>query len=128
MEREENRAETIDEYIAQFPAAVRKSLRQMRKTIREAAPQATEKISYRMPTFYLDGNLVHFAAFQRHLGFFPTASGVAAFEKELGPYVHAKGSIQFPLDQPIPHDLVRRITEFRVAENTQKKRARTKRA
>lgn len=122
MEREELRAETIDEYIAQFPPGVRKILRAMRKTIQQAAPEATEKISYRMPTFHLNGNLVHFAAFQNHIGFFPTPSGVAAFEKELGGYVHAKGSIQFPLDQPIPYDLVRRITEFRVAESQKKQR------
>lgn len=126
MEREELRAETIDEYIALFPPAVRKILREMRKTIQQAAPEATEKISYQMPTFHLHGNLVHFAAFQKHIGFYPTASGVAAFEQELGDYVHAKGSIQFPLDRPIPYDLVRRITEFRVAENQRKQRGKKK--
>lgn len=126
MEPEEVRAETIDQYIAAFPPAVKRILRAMRKVIQQAAPEATERISYRMPTFHLNGNLVHFAAFKNHIGFFPTPSGVAAFEDELGDYVHAKGSIQFPLDEPIPYDLVRRITEYRVAEVQKKQRRKTR--
>jgi len=94
----------------------------MRRTIRKAAPEATEAISYQIPTFKLNGNLVHFAAFKNHVGFFPTSSGIAAFKKELSPYKGSKGSVQFPKDKPIPYDLVKRITEFRVKENLKKKR------
>lgn len=111
---------TIDAYLAQVPPRTRRLLQALRKTIRAAAPQATEKISYRMPTFYLEGNLVHFAAFDRHVGFYPGAAGVAEFQGELSSYVWGKGSIQFPLDQPLPLELVRRITEFRVAQNLAK--------
>lgn len=108
----------IDEYIETFPPGTRTILEKMRETIHEAAPAATEAISYGIPAFRLNGILVYFAAFARHIGFYPTASGIAAFEAELTPYVHGKGSIQFPLDRPIPYDLVRRIVEFRVGEVT----------
>ncbi len=114
--------ETIDEYIAAFSPEVRTILENMRQTIRKTAPDATEKISYQMPTFYLNGNLVHFAAFKHHIGFYPTASGVRAFQNELGNYKTSKGAIQFPIDKPMPLGLVKRVIEFRVNENSIKKR------
>lgn len=113
---------TIDEYIRTFPVEVQAILEKMRQTIRKAAPEAVEAISYQMPTFKLNGNLVHFAAFKKHIGFYPTSSGIEAFKKELSPYKWAKGSVQFPLDKPIPFDLVQRIVVFRVKENLRKKR------
>ena len=114
--------ENIDQYITDFPLEVRTILEKMRDTIRKTAPEAEEAIRYGMPTFILHGNLVHFAAFRHHIGFYPTGSGVAAFETELAPYVHGKGSIQFPIDQPVPYDLVRRIVEFRVRESMEKEK------
>jgi len=108
---------TIDEYIAQYPENIQKILQQIRSVIKEAAPDATEKISYHMPTFYLQGNLVHFAAFKSHIGFYPVPSGIEKFKEELSQYKGAKGSVQFSLDKPIPYDLIRRITLFRVEEN-----------
>lgn len=107
----------IDEYIQSFSPDVQKILEQLRTIIHENAPGAEEAISYGMPTFKLNGNLVHFAAFEHHIGFYPTPSGIEAFEKELAPYKHAKGSVQFPLDKPIPYDLVKRIVQFRVKES-----------
>ena len=118
---------TIDEYIAQFPPDVQAMLSELRSTIRRSAPQAVEKISYRVPTFYLDGNLVHFAAFARHIGFYPGPTGIARFEKELAKYKSAKGSVQFPLDEPLPLELIAAIVEFRVGENSGKK-AKAKRS
>ncbi|WP_438431492.1 arylamine N-acetyltransferase [Gorillibacterium sp. sgz500922] len=112
--------ETIDAYIASFPPDVQERLREMRRTIREAAPDAVEAIRYRMPTFVLNGNLVHFAAFRRHIGFYPDPEGIEAFRDELSAYQGAKGSVQFPLDRPIPYDLVRRITEYRAEQNRAK--------
>jgi len=108
---------SMDEYIASFPSATRKLLEQLRAVIRAAAPGATEKISYAIPTFDLNGNLVHFAAFRNHLGFYPSSSGIRAFSAELERYERGKGSIQFPLGEALPVDLIRRIVEFRVAEN-----------
>jgi uncharacterized protein YdhG (YjbR/CyaY superfamily) len=108
---------SIDAYIATFPKHVQDILNTLRATIRAAAPDAEEKISYQMPTFTLKGNLVHFAAHTNHIGFYPTPSGIAAFQDELSPYKRAKGSVQFPLEQPLPLDLIRRIVQFRVAEN-----------
>jgi len=113
-------AQTIDEYIAQFPAEIRDILQKLRQVVREEAPQAEEAIRYRIPTFRLNGNLVHFAAFRDHVSFFPTSSGVAAFREELAGYETSKGTIRFPLDRPIPYDLVRRIVRFRVAETLKK--------
>lgn len=112
----------IDEYIAQFPPDVQEKLETIRQVIRAAAPDASETFSYQMPTFYLNGNLIHFAAFQKHIGLYPTPSGITAFDEELTPYRRSKGTIQFPLDQPIPYDLIDRIVRFRVTENLQKKR------
>lgn len=106
----------IDEYIDRFPPDVQDILRRIRAVIHAAAPEASEKISYQMPTFYLNGNLVHFAAFKMHIGFYPTPQAVEAFNDELAGYKGAKGSVQFPLDQPMPYDLIRRMVEFRVAE------------
>ncbi|MEJ2150797.1 MAG: DUF1801 domain-containing protein [Chloroflexota bacterium] len=111
---------SIDEYIAGFPPDVQDILEGMRRTIREAAPDAVEAISYQMPTFKLNGNLVHFAAYKKHIGFYPTPSGVEAFREELSAYKVSKGAIQFPIDQPMPLDLVRRIVQFRVAQNQTK--------
>lgn len=112
---------TIDEYIQGFPDDVKAILSELRSTIRQAAPQAVEKISYRIPTFYLNGNLVHFAAFERHVGFYPGPSGIARFQEELKRYKSAKGSVQFPLDEPLPLGLIAKIVEFRVGENSGKK-------
>jgi uncharacterized protein YdhG (YjbR/CyaY superfamily) len=111
---------TIDEYIATFPIEIQKILLEVRATIRAAAPEATEKISYQMPTFFLHGNLVHFAAFKQHLGFYPAPTGIDAFAEELSRFKGAKGSVQFPLDQPMPLDLITKIVHYRVAENLKK--------
>ncbi len=107
----------IDEYIGTFPEEMQKKLQEIRKTIHESAPNATEAISYQMPTFKLNGNLVHFAAYEHHIGFYPIPTGMEAFKEELSQYKTGKGSVQFPLDQPLPLDLIRRIVEFRVKEN-----------
>ena len=107
----------IDEYIARFPEDVQAILEKVRATIREAAPEAQETINYQIPTFTLKGNLVHFAAFKKHIGFYPTPSGMEKFKKELSAYKNAKGSVQFPLDQPIPYELIGEIVKFRVEEN-----------
>src|SRR5512139_3092625 len=103
----------IDEYIAGFPSDIRELLQKLRSIIREAAPQATEAISYQMPTFKLNGNLVHFAAFEKHIGFYPTPSGVEKFRDQLSGYKMAKGSIQFPLNEELPFDIIREIVKFR---------------
>lgn len=108
---------TFDEYAERFPANVRRILKEVRTTIRKAAPGAQEKISYQMPAFSLNGNLVYFAAFKNHIGFYPRTTAVAKFRKELSKYEGAKGSVKFPLDQPIPYDLIGRIVKFRVKEN-----------
>lgn len=111
-------AKTIDEYIADFPPEVQTVLQEMRKLIKAAAPDATETISYAIPTFDLNGkHLVHFAGFKNHIGFYPVPSAMVEFEEELKPYKSGKGSAQFPLGQPLPRDLIRRIVEFRVREN-----------
>jgi uncharacterized protein YdhG (YjbR/CyaY superfamily) len=120
--------ENIDEYIAGFPSGVRRILQEIRRVIRKAAPDAEEALKYRIPTFVLGGNLVHFAAFERHIGFYPTPSGIQAFQRELSAYPSAKGSVQFPLDRPVPFDLIRRIVEFRVTEARAKLAAGSKKA
>jgi uncharacterized protein YdhG (YjbR/CyaY superfamily) len=118
----EKEVTTIDEYIKTFPEHVQIILKKMRVTIRDAAPEAQEAISYQMPTFRLNGNLVHFAAFKNHIGFYPSPSGIEAFKEELSPYKSAKGSVQFPMDKPVPYDLVKKIVQFRVQENLKKTR------
>lgn len=117
---------TIDEYIASFPADVQAILQKVRATIRKVAPEATEAISYQMPTFKLNGNLVHFAAFKNHIGFYPVPSGIEKFKKELSAYKGAKGSVQFPLDRPIPYGLISKIVKFRVKENLEKVKAKAR--
>jgi len=107
---------TITGYIANFPASTQELLQQMRQVIHQAAPDAVEAIKYRIPTFVLMGNLVHFAAFDRHIGFYPTPSAMLQFQQELAQYPTAKGSVQFPLNQPIPWDLIRKMVLFRVTE------------
>ena len=109
---------TIDDYIDDAPPATQGALRRLRTLIKEEAPEATERISYAVPTFALHGPLVHFAGYDGHIGFYPGPSGVAAFKDELKPYKTGKGSIQLPLDEPLPTDLLRRIVAFRVQENT----------
>lgn len=112
---------TIDGYIASFPKNVQDILEIFRRVIKEAAPKAEETINYGVPTFKLNGNLVHFAAFKNHIGFYPTPSAILLFKKELPPYKQAKGSVQFPIDKPIPFDIVKKIVRFRVKENLNKK-------
>jgi uncharacterized protein YdhG (YjbR/CyaY superfamily) len=113
-------AGSIDAYIAEFPPETRKVLQELRALIRASAPDATETMSYAIPTFDLNGHLVHFAGFTKHIGFYPTGRGVEAFKEELGPYKIGKGSVQFPLGEPLPAHLIRRIVEYRVRENTRK--------
>jgi len=118
--------ETIDEYIAGFPENIQKILKKIRATIRRAAPDAEEAIKYQIPTFTLNGNLVHFAAFKNHIGFYPAPSGTVKFRKELSVYESGKGSVRFPLDEPIPYDLIAKIVEFRVKESAAKAKAKKK--
>jgi len=117
---------TINEYIALFPKDVQEILEKIRDTIQKAAPDAEETINYQMPTFTLQGTLVHFAAFKNHIGFYPTPTGIEKFKKELSGYKGAKGSVQFPLDEPIPYGLIEKIVTFRVKENLQRSAARGK--
>ena len=124
MEGERGKPITIDEYIAQCPEDVQPVLAKIRTVVREAAPQAVEKMSYQMPGFYLNGYLVWFGVHKRHIGLYPTRSGIEEFKEELSAYKGAKGSVQFPLDQPIPYELIRKIVRFRVAENLQRTQER----
>lgn len=119
-------ANSIDEYIAALPDDVQQVLHKIRAVIREAAPDAAETINYGIPTFTLHGNLVHFAAFKKHIGFYPTPSGIEKFKEELSIYESAKGSVQFPLAEPIPFDLIRQIVKFRVKESLEKAAAKRK--
>jgi len=116
-----NNSTTIDAYIKAFPQNVQEILEKVRQIIRKEAPEAVEAISYGMPTFKLNGkNLVHFAGWKEHIGFYPTPSGIEKFKKELSHYQGAKGSIQFPLNQPIPYDLIAQIVKYRIEENINK--------
>ena len=117
MEPGKKAPKTIDEYIGDFPKDVQRILRKLRSAVKKAAPQAKETISYRIPTFTLRGYLVHFAAYEHHIGFYPTSSPMKAFMRELSPYKVSRGTIQFPLDRPLPRTLVSRIVKFRVKEN-----------
>ncbi len=110
-------ADSIDAYIAQFPPEVQQKLQALRQVIRQSAPEATEKISWQMPTFFLHGNLVHFAAHQKHIGFYPGAEGIQAFQEKLSAYKTSKGAVQFPFNQPLPSELVGEIVRYRAAQN-----------
>lgn len=121
MNTEKSTPNNIDEYIADFPPEIQEILQKIRRIVRASAPEAKEKISYQMPTFTLNGkNLVHFAAFKHHIGFYPTPSGTEQFQAEIAGYKHAKGSIQFPLEKPIPYELIEKIVKFRVSETPPK--------
>ena len=120
MEENKCHPSTIDEYISRFPEDVQNILLKVRAVIKESAPDAMEKISYQMPCFYLKGNLVYFGGFKHHIGFYPTGSGIEAFKGELSAYKWAKGSVQFPLEKPIPFELISKIVKFRVKENLKK--------
>ncbi|WP_061249207.1 iron chaperone [Leptospira alstonii] len=111
----------IDDYINRFPEDTRKILEELRSVIRDAAPKAEEKISYQMPAFAFYGNLVYFAAYKKHIGFYPTSSGIRAFQSELTKYKTSKGAVQFPIDQPLPFKLIAKIVKYRVKENKEKK-------
>lgn len=117
MKANSTELDAIDEYIAGFPPDVQKILEKVRATIRKAAPDAGEAMKYRIPTFTMNGNLVHFAAFKNHIGFYPGPSGIEAFDEELSAYENAKGSVRFPLDKPIPYGLITKIVKFRVKES-----------
>ena len=114
----------IDEYIASFPLNVQEILKQIRTTITKVAPDAEEAIKYQIPTFVLNGDLVHFAAFTNHIGFYPTPSGIEAFKDELSRYKSAKGTVQFPVDKPVPLSLIERIVKFRAKENRAKSKTK----
>lgn len=118
--------DSIDQYVAQFSNDVQAILGRIRQLIAKAAPEAQEAMKYQIPTFVLNGNLVHFAAFENHVGLYPTPSGIVRFQNELKPYKTAKGSIQFPLDKAIPYALIQRIVEFRVEENRAKSKPKPK--
>lgn len=120
MNRQKKQFNTIDEYIDTFPDNVQVLLQELRLTIRESAPEAEETINYQIPTFRLNGNLVHFAAYKKHIGFYPAPSGIDNFKEELSPYALSKGAVRFPIDAPIPLQLVSKIVEFRVKEQLAK--------
>ena len=126
MKTDQTSPKTIDEYIAGFPPDVQAILEKVRATIRKAAPGAEETIKYQMPTFTLKGNLVHFAAFKNHIGFYPVPTGIERFKKELSVYTAGKGSVQFPLDRRIPYGLISKIVKFRARENLKKAEAKGK--
>ncbi len=126
MKTDQTVPQNIDEYIAGFPDDVQLILQKIRATIRAAAPNAEETIKYQMPTFMLKGNLVHFGAFKKHIGFYPVPSGIEAFKKELSVYAGGKGSVQFPFDKPMPYDLISKIVQFRVQENLKNAEAKKK--
>jgi uncharacterized protein YdhG (YjbR/CyaY superfamily) len=126
MDSKKNTYTTINEYIAQFSPEIQAKLKEIQAVIKAAAPEASEKISYQMPTFYLQGNLVHFAAYKHHIGFYPNPGGIEQFAQELSRYETSKGAIRFPINEPIPLDLVRRITAFRVQQNQEKANQKAK--
>lgn len=118
--------QTIDEYIGSFPMDVQLVLQELRQIIRKSAPEAEEAISYQIPTFKLHGNLVHFAAWKNHIGFYPTSTGVKVFKEELSQFEMTKGSIHFPLDKPLPVRLIGKLVKYRVTENLEKRKSKTK--
>lgn len=117
---QKTKAENIDDYMLQFPKDIQKLLKQMRSTIKKAAPKAEEAMKYGIPTFVLNGNLVHFAAYKNHIGFYPAPSGLLAFKKKIARYKSSKGAVQFPIEEPLPLDLISKIVKFRVVENSAK--------
>lgn len=119
MEENKNTYKTIDEYIALFPLDVQEKMQKLRQVIKDASPDAQEKISWQMPTFYLYGNLVHFAAHKNHIGFYPGESGIVNFKQKFSEFKSSKGAVQFPLDKPMPYELIAEIVSFRTAENLQ---------
>jgi uncharacterized protein YdhG (YjbR/CyaY superfamily) len=126
MEKKKQGIPTMDEYIKKFPEQVQKKLEAIRQLVRKIAPEAKEKISYQIPTFYLNGNLVHFAAFKSHIGFYPTPSGIDEFQKDLSKYKNGRGSVQFPIDKELPMELIRRMVEFRIEKNRKKGKVQRK--
>ncbi|MCX6081146.1 MAG: DUF1801 domain-containing protein [Chloroflexi bacterium] len=126
MESEIRAYNSIDEYISIFPGEVQTILSELRAVIKAAAPDAEEKISYQMPTFALQGNLVHFAAYKNHIGFYPTPSGIEPFKQELSVYEVSKGTIRFPIDKPLPFELISKIVKLRVVENLEKAAQKSK--
>jgi uncharacterized protein YdhG (YjbR/CyaY superfamily) len=131
MKKDDPEFKTVDRYIASFPDNAGRKLAELRSTVRELAPEAQEKISYRMPAYFLGRNLLYFAGFAKHIGFYPGAEAIACFEPELAKYKHAKGSVQFPLDRPLPLTLIRRLVKFRLASLSRapgKKPAKKKKA
>jgi len=126
MKTNQTTPKDINEYIAGFPNDVQQILKKIRMTIRKAAPDAEETIKYQMPTFTLKGNLVHFAAFKKHIGFYPVPRGVEPFRNELSVYEGEKSTVRFPLDKPIPFDLISRIVKFRVKKNLETAEAKRK--
>jgi uncharacterized protein YdhG (YjbR/CyaY superfamily) len=126
MRTKQTAPQNIDEYIAGFPKDIQAILEKIRMTIRKAAPEAEETIKYQIPTFTLKGNLVHFAAFKKHIGFYPAPTGTEKFQEELSVYKGGKGSVRFPLDEPIPFELISKIVKFRVKENLARAEAKGK--
>ena len=126
METNKKNPQNIDEYIANFPQEIQEILQELRATIHGAAPDAEEVISYQMPTLRLKGNLVHFAAYKNHIGFYPTPSGIENFKEELSAYEGAKGSVKFPINQPLPLDTITKIVKFRAKENLEKAASKKK--
>ena len=119
-----NKIESIDDYIKSYPPDVQKILQEIRKTIKKMAPVAEEAISYQIPTFKLNGNLVHFAAFKKHIGFYPGSKAINVFKKEIASYKSSKGTVQFPLEKPLPLSLIKKIVDYRVKESSQKVKAK----
>jgi uncharacterized protein YdhG (YjbR/CyaY superfamily) len=126
MSTDQTAPQTIDEYIAGFPPDVQETLQEIRRTIRDAAPDAEETVKYGIPTFTLQGNLVHFGAYKKHIGFYPTPSATEKFKEQLSAYEGSKGAVRFPLDQPLPVDLIAQIVKFRVKENLERAKAKKK--
>ncbi len=127
MDTNERTSDTVEQYIAGFPPDVQHILQTIRAIIKEEAPDSTERIAYGMPTYTMDKNLIHFAGYAKHIGVYPTPTGIEAFKDELSAYKNAKGSVQFPLSLPIPYELIRRITRYRVEEQAKKSKPPRKR-